>query len=160
MDGVAAATRMAVRALTAVMLAALAIQVVMRSAFNAPPSWTEEVALLAFTWTVLLGLAYGVRQGIHVRMDMLLDALPRLPRRWAERLVLGAIVFTGLYLAIAGWQYTESAVGITSAATGYPMQLLYASCVVCGGLVTLFALERLIQGQPTGDAADPAEGTP
>lgn len=157
MEGVATATRWAVRALTVLMLASLAVQVFMRSALNAPPSWTEEVALLAFSWTALLGLAYGVREGIHVRMDILLDALPPMPRRWAERLVLGIIAFIGLYLAVAGWHYTESAIGITSAATGYPMPLLYASCVVSGALVALFALERLALGARAGIDPDPTE---
>lgn len=150
----AAATCWAVRALTLLMLAALAVQVFMRSALNAPPSWSEEVALLAFSWTALLGLAYGVREGIHVRMDMLLDAAPALLRRWAERLVLAAIVFVGLYLAVAGWHYTESAAGIVSAAIGYPMPLLYASCVVSGALVAVFGVERLLLGAPAGGEAD------
>lgn len=152
----ATATRWSVQALTLLMLAALAIQVLMRSAFNAPPSWSEEVALLAFSWTALLGLAYGVREGIHVRMDMLLDALPPALRRGAERLVLAAVACTGLYLAVAGWHYTESAVGTTSAALGYPMPLLYASCVVCGVLVAVFGLERLLRGLPASGEPDPA----
>lgn len=147
-EALATATRWSVQALTLLMLAALAIQVLMRSVFNAPPSWSEELALLAFSWTALLALAYGVREGIHVRMDMLLDALPRALRRWAERLVLAAVAGIGLYLAVAGWHYTESAVGTTSAAIGYPMPLLYASCVACGALVALFAAERLLLGLP------------
>lgn len=155
-DALATAARWSVQALTLVMLAALAIQVVMRSVFNAPPSWSEEVALLAFSWTALLGLAYGVREGIHVRMDVLLDALPPALRRGLERLVLAAVVSIGLYLAVAGWRYTESAVGTTSAAIGYPMPLLYASCVVCGVLVAVFGLERLLRGLPAGGEGDAA----
>lgn len=153
-DALATATRWSVQALTLLMLAALAIQVLMRSAFNAPPSWSEEVALLAFSWTALLGLAYGVREGIHVRMDVLLDALPQALRRWVERLVLAAVAGVGLYLAVAGWHYTESAVGTTSAAIGYPMPLLYASCVVCGVLVAVFATERLLHGLPASGEPD------
>lgn len=156
MEALARANRLAVQALTVLMLAALAIQVFMRSALNAPPSWSEEVALLAFSWTALLGLAYGVREGIHVRMDMLLDALPPAPRRWAERLVLAAVAGVGLYLAVAGWHYTESAAGTTSAAIGYPMPLLYASCVACGVLVAAFAAERLLLGAMAGGETGPA----
>ncbi len=153
----AAATRLAVRALTVLMLVVLAIQVFMRSVLDAPPSWSEETALLAFSWAVLLGVAYGVREGIHVRMDMLLEALPQALRRWGERAVLTVIAAIGLYLAVAGWNYTESAVGTTSAAIGYPMPLLYASAVVCGVLVAVFAIERLLQGAPVGVEHDPAE---
>ena len=61
---IAAGTALAVRALTLAMLAVLAYQVFMRSALARPPSWTEEVALLGFSWAVLLGIANGVRDGI------------------------------------------------------------------------------------------------
>lgn len=156
---VAGANMLAVRALTVLMLVVLTLQVFMRSVLNAPPSWTEEVALLAFSWAVLLGVAYGVREGIHVRMDMLLDALPPALNRWLERLVLVAVGGVGAYLLLAGWHYTESAAGTTSAAISYPMPLLYASVVVCGALVLVFAVERLLLGLPAGTAPDPAQGT-
>ena len=155
-QALALATRWSVQALTLLMLGALTVQVVMRSAFNAPPSWSEELALLAFSWTALLGLAYGVREGIHVRMDLLLDTLPAALRLWVERAVLLAVAGIGLYLAVAGWNYTAMAQGTTSAAIGYPMPLLYASSVVCGVLVAVFALERLLRGQPVGEEPDPA----
>lgn len=153
----AAATRWTVCALTVLMLVVLAIQVFMRSVLNAPPSWSEEVALLAFSWAVLLGVAYGVREGIHVRMDMLLEALPAALRRWGERALLAVIAAIGLYLAVAGWNYTESSIGTTSAAISYPMPLLYASAVVCGALVAVFAIERLLQGAPVGVDHGPGE---
>jgi TRAP-type C4-dicarboxylate transport system permease small subunit len=152
--GIARATVLLSCVLTGLMLAVLSWQVFMRSALNAPPSWTEEVALLAFSWAVLLAIAYGVREGIHVRMDMLLDLLPRALRHLGERLTHAAVVFVGLFLGYAGWRYTLESMGSTSAAIGYPMPLLYASTVACGALVALFGLERLLlDGEPA--RADP-----
>jgi len=142
--GVAHAAMLAACALTGLMLAVLTWQVFMRSVLNAPPSWTEEVALLAFSWAVLLAIAYGVREGIHVRMDILLDVLPRALRRLCERLINAAVVFVGLFLGYAGWRYMLESVGSTSAAIGYPMPLLYASTVACGALIVVFGLERLL----------------
>jgi TRAP-type C4-dicarboxylate transport system permease small subunit len=157
--GVARATVALSCALTALMLGVLGWQVFMRSVLNAPPSWTEEVALLAFSWAVLLAMAYGVREGIHVRMDMLLDVMPPALRRGCERLILAAVVFVGLFLAYAGWHYTRESADSTSAAIGYPMPLLYASTVVCGVLIVLFGLERLMvqgEGVESVEAAGPA----
>jgi TRAP-type C4-dicarboxylate transport system permease small subunit len=156
MQGVARAAWALACGLTGLMLAVLSWQVFMRSALNAPPSWTEEVALLAFGWAVLLAVACGVREGLHVRMDILLDVLPAPLRRACERAVLAAVVFTGGYLGVAGWRYTLESQGSTSPAIGYPMPLLYAGTVVCGVLVALFGLERLVAG-PAG-AADEADG--
>ena len=103
-------------------------------------------------------LACGVREGLHVRMDILLDVLPAPLRRACERAVLVAVVFTGGYLGVAGWRYTLESQGSTSPAIGYPMPLLYAGTVVCGVLVALFGLERLVAG-PVG-AADEAAALP
>ncbi|MES2975502.1 MAG: TRAP transporter small permease [Pseudomonadota bacterium] len=152
---IAKSTEAAVRLLTVVMLAVLAFQVFMRSALNLPPSWTEEVALLAFSWTVLLGIAYGVREGIHVRMDMLLDVFPPIVRGLFERAVLALVTCVGLFLAWSGWNYVESSAGTRSAAIAYPMPLLYSSVVVCGVLIALFGLERMVlYGRESPDDRD------
>jgi len=145
---VAAANTWLVRLLALLMLGVLGWQVFMRSALSAPPSWSEELALLAFTWAVLLAVAGGVRDGIHVRMDLLLDRLPAAARALMERGLLLATAFVGGFLAWAGARYAAESVGTTSAATAYPMSLLYASAVVCGALILLFALERLLLGAP------------
>jgi TRAP-type C4-dicarboxylate transport system permease small subunit len=154
--GVARVARAAACLLTGLMLAVLTWQVFMRSVLNAPPSWTEEVALLAFSWAVLLAVACGVRDGLHVRMDILVDALPGPLRRLCERAVLVAVVFVGLSLLQAGWRYVGESAGSTSPAISYPMPLLYASTVVCGALIALFGLERLLLA-PRGELAA-AEG--
>lgn len=141
--GIAAGAALLVRGLTLAMLAVLSYQVFMRSVLSKPPSWTEEVALLAFSWAVLLGVAYGVREGIHVRMDLALDALPPRLRPWLERVILLGVTFVGGFLTWAGWNYAVASIGTTSAAIAYPMPLLYASAVACGALMTVFGLERL-----------------
>ncbi len=143
-DAIALAASWLVRGLTVLMLVVLSIQVFMRSALDMPPSWSEEVALLTFSWAVLLGIAVGVRDGIHVRMDMLLDVMPPVLRGVFERGVLILITGVGAFLAYAGWNYMMSSVGSTSAAISYPMPLLYASAVVCGFLIVVFGLERLV----------------
>ncbi|MFT3821167.1 MAG: TRAP transporter small permease [Rubrivivax sp.] len=142
--GLAAGAAMLVRLLTVAMLAVLGYQVFMRSALASPPSWSEEVTLLGFTWAVLLAVACGVRDAIHVRMDLLVDAAPPWAQAALERVVLAGIVFIGGFLAWAGFDYALASMGTTSAAVAYPMPLLYASAVVCGALIALFALERLL----------------
>ena len=63
------------------MLVSLSLQVVMRYVFDKAPSWSEELALACFSWSMLLAIAAGVRGAIHVRMDLLVDHLPK-PRSW------------------------------------------------------------------------------
>lgn len=130
--------------LASVMLAAIGWQVTMRYLFNRPPSWTEELALLCFTWTMLLMMALGVRQAFHARIDLLLN---RLPGPWAQRLenVIGLMtLFFGGYLALGGWRYMVETATSTSAAIAYPIYMLHGAAPVCGALVAWFALELLV----------------
>ena len=143
MDRLAAAVRGVIFTLTSIMLAALALQVAMRYLLGQALSWTEEVALGCFTWTILLAVAMGVRDSIHVRLDLLVDRLPDGARRTAERAILLLVAALGAFIAWSGTSYVIDARGATSAATGYPTGWLYAAAPVCGTLIVLFALERM-----------------
>ena len=59
-------TRASIGLSAALMLVAITYQVVMRYVFGDTPSWSEELAVLLFSWSVLGGLALGVHEGWHV----------------------------------------------------------------------------------------------
>ena len=135
-----------------VMLAALSLQVVMRYVFGIALSWSEELSLAMFTWSVLLASALGVREGYHVRMSLVVDRLSGRGRREHERLIHLCTAVFGGYLAWSGWEYLTNTRGMTSAALGYPIEFLYAAGPACGGLIFLFALEAAIKGLvPAGE---------
>ena len=145
-NGLARAVRWAVLLLALTMLASLMLQVVMRYVFNQAPTWTEELAVTCFSWSMLLGIGLGVRHGIHVRMDLLTDRLPALPRRWLERWVDLTVALAGAFIAWYGVLYVLDSGGSRSAAIGYPLAWLYASAPTCGALVAVFALEHALRG--------------
>ena len=161
MDRLAAVVRGVIFTLTAIMLAALALQVAMRYLFGHALSWTEEIALGCFTWTILLAVAMGVRDSIHVRLDLLIDRLPGRARETAERAVLLMVAALGGFIAWSGTSYVLDARGATSAATGYPTGWLYAAAPVCGALIVLFALERMrYPAASEPPVAEPQASTP
>ena len=149
----AALVRWLVIAMVVVMLGALSAQVVLRYAFNITLSWSEELSLTLFTWTVLLMAALGVREGFHVRMSLLIQRLPPALRRLAERTIYFVTTGVGVFLTWSGWRYFADTRGATSAAIGYPIEYLHASALVCGVLLTLFALEALLEGRIPADEA-------
>jgi len=59
----------------------------------------------------------------------------------------------GGFLAWSGWRYFADTRGSTSAAIGYPIELLHASALACGVLIALFALEALLEGRIPADEA-------
>lgn len=150
-DWLAAATRAAVVIAVVVMLAALAAQVVMRYVFGVALSWSEELALLLFTWVVLLMSAIGVREGFHVRMDLLAARLPPRPRNLLALAIQAGVVASGVFLCWQGGRYLWETRGSVSAAIAYPIELLHLAAPVGGLLIVAFALERLLDPLPSAN---------
>lgn len=135
--------------LTAVMVLSIVGQVATRALLSRSPPWTEEVALLMFTWIVLLMMAICTREHLHVRVDSLIALMPAPVARLAEALISLLVAFIGCYLLWAGSIYLLEMRGSTSQAIRYPSELLYAAMPVASALLLLFALENTIRGART-----------
>jgi C4-dicarboxylate transporter DctQ subunit len=60
-------------------------------------SWAQELCIYMFVWMAKFGAAYGVRQGTHVGVDVLVRKLPPSKARWLVLFGLaGGAVFTGI----------------------------------------------------------------
>ena len=151
--GVAGVTRLSVALAAAGMLACIAYQVVMRYVVGAASSWSEEAAVLLFSWSVLGGLALGVHEGFHVRLTALPDRLPRTARILAERVLDAVTSALGVFLAWSGWRFLDITSGSVSAAIGYPTEILNALAIACGVLMAVFGLERALRPGGTLDTA-------
>lgn len=136
------------------MVASIVWQITTRALLGRSPPWTEEVALLLFTWVVLLTIALCVREGLHVRIDTLPKLLPASCLHVGEGVISLLITGIGGYLAWSGSVYLWEMRGATSQAIRYPFELLYAAMPLAGLLVFLFSLENALRGATAKD--DPA----
>lgn len=127
-----------------VSLVILTASVVLRYVFNFALSWSDELALLLFTWAVLLSVATALRRNMHARMELLTERLPAPAREVWEQLINVAILLLSGFIIVAGSNYMMETRGSTSAAIGYPVELLYASGPVFGIALFLFSLERIL----------------
>ena len=150
--GVATATRWSVALAAAGMLGCIVYQVITRYVLGAASSWSEEAAVLLFSWSVLGGLALGVHDGFHVRLTLLPDLLPSSGRVGYERLVDAATMALGLFLVWSAWRFLDITSGSVSAAIGYPTEILNALAIACGVLMALFGFERMLR--PGGAVPD------
>ncbi len=132
--------------LATVMLASLSLQVFCRFVLGQALSWTEELALGCFSWSMLLAIALGLRELIHVRMDLLVDRLPVPAAKALDRLIHLAIAALALFLCWAGTGYVVDSLGTTSAAIGYPIAWLYSAVPASAAILAIFALERVLRG--------------
>ncbi len=94
-------------ALLTTMFAAFVLQIVSRYVFDNPIGWTLEACLLAWLWVVFWGAAFMLRDGDHVRFDILYIALPRGPRRVAAALSALAIVAAFAWSLPPTWSFVS-----------------------------------------------------
>ena len=79
-------------ALLATMFAALIVQVVFRYFINMPMGWTDELSLMAWTWLVLWGAAFVVREEDEIRFELLHASVPPNIRRGMTIFAAAALV--------------------------------------------------------------------
>jgi len=52
-------------------------QVIARYFFNKPPKWTEEIALVTMIWIAMLGAGIGLKNDIHVRVEVFMSVFSK-----------------------------------------------------------------------------------
>jgi TRAP-type C4-dicarboxylate transport system permease small subunit len=124
-------------------------QVFARYVLNDAPSWTEPVALLLMSTTMMFGAAAGVRSNRHFGFFILVDSSGPSARR-ALRL-FARIVAAGIGLMLAAWggEMMIDAWDYRMAGAPLPQGLAYMPLCVGGTLIALFAIERIFVASET-----------
>ena len=120
-------------------------QVFARYVLNDSPSWTEPVALLLMSTTMMLGAAVGVRGEAHFGFFIAVEAAPPTVGavlRLVGRLITAAI---GAWLAVWGAILMADAWSYRMAGVPLPQGAVYLPICVGGALITVFAIERMAQ---------------
>ena len=66
-------------------------------------SWAQELTIIMFVWMAKFGAAYGVRTGIHVGVDVLINRLkPEMRARFVVFGLAAGAVFTGIVATLGG----------------------------------------------------------
>lgn len=88
--------------LLAIMVSIAFINVIVRYCTSFSFAWTEEITINFFVWVTLLGTARAFRDGTHLSMSILFQALPRKARKICFLIsclvcliFFGALVYTG-----------------------------------------------------------------
>ena len=146
-------------ALTAlIMILSLLLGVFYRYVLGDALVWSDEVAALAFTWTVFLFASALVRTSGHVRVTLLVDALPPLLGEVVERGILVLVLGLGLVMLWTGWNFAGFTVGQVSPAVRYPIWLESAAVPVGGALIAIHALILLVRPRPIHSSAEQTHG--
>jgi len=136
------------------MTAIIVWQVFARYVLNASPSWAEQAALLLMIWYVMFAAAAGVREGFHIRIAVVVDALPAKTRRTAVVLadaVVGlfgaAMAYWGVELAQATWEHVIPTLNLSR---GYA----YVPIPIAGVLIAGYSIEHIVAELRGGEVTE------
>lgn len=138
----------------------LFIEVVLRYLFHSPTTWSQEVAIYIFTWTMFAGAAYTLSVGKHIHIDILLSRLPPKSRQLIE-------AFTGFlgflfcaYITYQSWNFVVLALQmkkLSATTLRVPVWTIEASVLVGFLLLSIQYLfigldrvRRIVKGEAQG----------
>lgn len=130
--------------------------VLTRYVTESPAVWTTELSGILFTWVVFVGAVSAFSEGRHIRVTLLLDALPdgasRL-LRFAGDLLVAVFLCYGTWLALGMME-----LGATrfSPVMRVPFSWVYLAVVISFAAMSVTAVLRLLglAEEPAGEAGE------
>lgn len=127
-----------------VMTVIIGWQIFGRYVLNDTPTWSEPLSLHLMLWFILFGAAVGVRESVHLGLDIVRYLMPEPVQKLMDLTSLGFIVLFGIAMT---WYSTMLCLGTWSApipVLGWPGGVDFFPMIGGGVLITLFSLERFI----------------
>lgn len=131
------------------------IDVFYRQALAQPLLVTQELAVVLFIWSVMLGASVAARRQVHFVIDFLPEHIPAaVDRALAVFVAIATLVFAyvmlryGIFMAGIGLRRF-------SPMSGFPLIWAYVSLPVAGASIGLYAIEHLLlllSGRAPGNA--------
>ncbi len=135
----------AIIVISVVMICVTLAQVVFRYVIAAPLPWSEELARYCFVWIVFLGGAVGLARGIHLGVDLVVNALPPPLRRAMDALTSLLIGGFAVVVIYASLPVLNMNMFQRSPALGVQMTYIYIAIPISMGLILLICAERVIR---------------
>ncbi|MGA7074273.1 TRAP transporter small permease [Bradyrhizobium sp.] len=109
-----------------------------------PFTWVEEVGELSLAWLTLIGAAIGIQSRSHFALSVFVHRLPEPAQLWIRR--FNHALITGVGLLVAWYGFKLCLLNHTLRTPGLQISLawLYASAVVGGILIAVYALAVMI----------------
>jgi TRAP-type C4-dicarboxylate transport system permease small subunit len=157
-----AAPKVAVTALIVLAIVNLLLGVILRYFVGAitdwldidpvPFTWVEEVGELSLAWLTLIGAAIGIQSRSHFTLSVFVHHLPEATQLWIFRFNHALIVGVGLLVAWYGLKLCLLNRALTTPGLEISLAWLYASAVVGGLLIAVYALAAMLSPLPQHDS--------
>jgi len=101
---------------------ALTLQIIMRYVFNSPLVWSEEFARYIYIWICFIGVGYGVRKNLHIKMEAFMNIF----HHNVQKTTIAMMAFVASIIP-SGIRYTVAVSRIPSPAMEIPMSWVSVS---------------------------------
>jgi len=132
----------------AVMTMGVFVSVVFRYVLMSPMGWTEEVTRFLLVWCVMLGMAYTLQQGRHIRVTTLVrNFSPRVQRalEFIGGLIALAVLCVFVYKSYQFTSFTKDIGEVSQGSLEIPLWCANLALPFGGGLFVLQYLVELLK---------------
>ena len=125
------------------MASCIMLQVILRYFFSAAAAWAEEVAVYSMVTSVYLGASLAIKERAHMRITIILNALPKTLRIFT--LILADLIWFGflVYLLILSLTWIKLLFNQTYITPGLGIEQRWPQSIVPFSLVLMML--RMIQ---------------
>lgn len=126
--------------------------VVLRYGAGTGISWAQELTVYLFIWMAKFGAAYGVRTGIHIGVDFVVNAArPSIRRLLVIAAMSLGVMFTGVIAFFgARWVIFIHGTGQISPDLEWPMWIIYLAIPLGSGLMCYRFIQAMALFLKTG----------
>lgn len=123
-------------------------QVIARYIFEAPLSWSEELARFILIWLSMLSAAYAFKTKSHFALTILVSKLPDKHQKITSFCIHIVVAIFFLIICYYSVIFVHSVNGHIAPALQISMQIPYSSIIVASGLISIFSLLSAVKTIP------------
>ena len=125
-------------------LVVVILSVLLRSTFNAPVEWSDDIARGLMVASSFFGAAGAVARGENVGVAFFVDRIPPAPRRLIQAVGSLVTAIVSGYVALNALRLGALTTGQTTG-SGLPLQLTFYPMGVGAAFMTIFALDQFFR---------------
>ncbi|MDD5007416.1 MAG: TRAP transporter small permease [Syntrophorhabdaceae bacterium] len=132
----------------AMMAAGVFVSVVFRYVFVSPMGWTDEVTRFLLVWCVMLGMAYTLQQGRHIRVTTLVrNFSPKVQRalEFIGDLIALAVLCIFVFKSYQFSAFTKDIGEVSQGSLALPLWCANLALPIGGGLFVLQYLVKIVR---------------
>ena len=109
------------------------------------PSWTEEAIRFLFVWASCIGAAIGIKEHIHIGIDVIVNLFPTNLRKVFDVIVQVLLLIFDFFIIKYGFQMVVKTMTQPSPALRLPMGYVYLAIPVMGILGIYYSVLEIVR---------------